>query len=336
MHIRIFLVIDKVLSVKQTLESTTLSVERYYPILGNLDLQLRERETSNSTRREVATVKSRHSLSNLHVTERITSDPTRRERPIPKPRNSLSDLHATERVTSDPTRSERPIRKPRNSLSDSHATERETSDPTRREIPIRKPRNSLSDSHATERVTSDPSRGEIPIPKPIPRPRHRKPTGFPADIDLDLYLYLKANYPAQMSLALKDPQLNIEMKDKSVHFTFSTQDAKDYFLNYLKDYKCEIVPVNPVLLNHGLREDIKEATFGLSSAKLLSVIESTDEDFIKFIGRAMTFDRAIDKVKKCIDKVEERTSQQEDVIEILPVHLKLLQRATRFQRQAIH
>jgi hypothetical protein len=306
MHIRIFLVIDKVLSVKQTLESTTLSVERYYPILGNLDLQLRERETSNSTRREVATVKSRHSLSNLHVTERITSDPTRRERPIPKPRNSLSDLHATERVTSDPTRREIPIRKPRNSLSDLHATERETSDPTRREIPT-------------------------------PKPRHRKPTGFPADIDIDLYLYLKDNRPAQLSLALKDSQPNIEWKEETVHFTFSNQDAKEQFLDNLKGFKYEIVPVNPVLAKQGLSEEIKEIVSVFSSGKSVSFIERYNEGFIKLVGRAVsTFDLAIDEVKKCIDKVEERTSRHEDVIEILPVHLKLLRKSPRFQRQAIH
>ncbi|CAB4034806.1 poly [ADP-ribose] polymerase 14-like isoform X2, partial [Paramuricea clavata] len=49
-------VIDKVLSVKQTLDNTTLSVERYHPILGSLaDLQTTEQEISEPTRHEVPT-----------------------------------------------------------------------------------------------------------------------------------------------------------------------------------------------------------------------------------------------------------------------------------------
>ena len=192
---------------------------------------------------------------------------------------------------------------------------------------------SVADLQSTEQETPEPTRREVPTAKP----RHPKATGFTEDIDRDLYLYLRDNHPAQLSVALKDPQPNIEEKKESVHFTFSNQDAKEHFLTAMKDYKCEIVPVNPGLLNHGLREEIKGIISVFSSAKSVSFIERYNEGFIKIVGRAMsTFDRAIDQVKKCIDKVEERTNRREDVIEMLPVHLKLLQKSPRFQRQATH
>jgi hypothetical protein len=188
---------------------------------------------------------------------------------------------------------------------------------------------SLADLQTTEQETSEPTRREVPTAKP----RHPKATGFTEDIDRNLYFYLKDNFPAQLSLALKDPQPNIEEKKESVHFTFSTQVAKEHFLDYLKGFKYRILPVNPVLANQGLSEENKKIISAFSSGKSVSFIERYNEGFVKLVGRAVpTFDRAIDEVKKCIDKVEERTNRREDVLEILPIHLKLLQRSTSFQR----
>jgi hypothetical protein len=94
------------------------------------------------------------------------------------------------------------------------------------------------------------------------------------------------------------------------------------------------VPVKLVLVGHGLPEEIQgimATVFNLP--KSVSFIERYNEGFIKLVGRAVrTFDLAIEEVKKCIDKVEDRINQHDDVIEILPVHLKLLQRSTNFQR----
>ncbi|CAB3996938.1 poly [ADP-ribose] polymerase 14-like, partial [Paramuricea clavata] len=183
---------------------------------------------------------------------------------------------------------------------------------------------SLADLQSTEQEISEPTRREVPTAKP----RHPKAAGFTEDIDRDLYFYLKDNLnPTQLSLALKDPQPDIEVKKESVHFTFSTQVAKEHFLDYLKGFKCKIIPVNPVLTNQGLSEEIEEIISVFSLVKSVSFIKRYNEGFIKLVGRAVpTFDRAIDEVKKCIDKVEERTNQRKDVLEILPVHLKLLQR----------
>jgi uncharacterized coiled-coil protein SlyX len=95
------------------------------------------------------------------------------------------------------------------------------------------------------------------------------------------------------------------------------------------------VPINPVLLEYGLREEIMDIKNTFSSGKSVSFIESYDEGFIKLVGRALT-SFAAKKVKECIEKIEERNSRQEDIIEILSVHLKLLQKSTKFQRQAFH
>ena len=188
---------------------------------------------------------------------------------------------------------------------------------------------SLAELQSTEEK-SDPTHREVPKPKP----RKPKATGYTQDIDRDLYQYLNDNHPAQLNLALKDPQPNIEMTDESVRLTFSSQDAKEHFLTHLKQYRCEIVPVNLVLVNHGLSEEIKDIiTSVFNSTKSVSFIERYNEGFIKLVGRATPiFDRAIEEVKKCIAKVEERSSRREDVIEILPIHVTLLRKSTRFQR----
>jgi hypothetical protein len=220
MYLLLFLVIDQVLSVEQTLDGTTLSVERYYPILN----------------------------SSAHFTKQETSEPPRRKAPIPKPRKQKVSVSAT-------------------------------------------------------------------------------------DVDRDLYDYLTDNHPAELHLALKDPQPNIEIKEESVHFTFSSQDAKEHFLKHLENYKCEIVPVNLALVGHGLPDEIQGIMAVFNLPKSVSFIERYSEGFIKLVGRAVrTFDLAIEEVKKCIDKVEDRINQHDDVIEILPAHLKLLQRSTNFQR----
>jgi hypothetical protein len=93
------------------------------------------------------------------------------------------------------------------------------------------------------------------------------------------------------------------------------------------------VPVNLVLVGHGLPEEIQGIMADINFPKSVSFIERYNEGFIKLVGRAVgTFNLAIEEVKKCIDKVEDRINQHDDVIEILPVHLKLLQRSTNFQR----
>ena len=187
---------------------------------------------------------------------------------------------------------------------------------------------SLAELQSTEEK-SDPTHREVPKPKP----RKLKATGYTQNIDRDLYQYLKDNHPAQLNLALKDPQPNIGMTDESVRFTFSSQDAKEHFLTHLKQYRCEIVPVNLVLVTHGLREEIKDIIPVFNSTTSVSFIERYNEGFIKLVGRATPiFDRAIEEVKKCIVKVEERSSRREHVIEILPIHVTLLEKSTRFQR----
>ena len=187
-----------------------------------------------------------------------------------------------------------------------------------------------SAAELSRKETSDPPRRKAPTPKP----RKSKGTAFTTDLDRDLYDYLQNNHPAELNLALKDPQPNIKIKEESVHFTFSSEDAKEHFLTNMKSYKCEIVPINLVLVDHGLREEIQEIISIFTVVKSVSFIECYSEGFIKLVGRAIsTFDRAIDEVKNCIFKVEEKSNKRDDIIEILPFQLKLLQRSTDFQRQ---
>ena len=182
----------------------------------------------------------------------------------------------------------------------------------------------------TRKETADPPRRKAPTPKP----RKSKGTAFTTDLDRDLYDYLQNNHPAELSLALKDPQPKIEIQEESVHFTFSSQDAKEHFLNNMKSYKCEIVPINLVLVNHGIREEIQEIISAFDFTNSVLFIECYAEGFIKLVGRAVPLlDRATDEVKKCIDKAEEKSNKRDDVIEILPGQLKLLQTSTDFQRQ---
>lgn len=183
----------------------------------------------------------------------------------------------------------------------------------------------------TEQTTAKPTCGRVP---PKAKPRQRKTTESTEVVDLDLYRHLEKNHPAELNFALKDPQPKIEMTKDSVYLTFSSHDAKKHFLTNINErYKCEIVPVNLDLLNHGLREEIKNTMSAFSSGSSVVFLENYNEGFIKLVGRASSiFVRANDEVKKCIAKVEERLSQRKDVIEILPVHVKLLQISTAFQR----
>ena len=189
---------------------------------------------------------------------------------------------------------------------------------------------SLADMQQTEQKTSKPPCSVVP---PKPKPRQRKPTGLTEVVDTDLYRYLEKKHPAQLSLALKDPQPKTKMTDDSVHLTFSSQDAKKHFLSNVNDYKCEIVPVNLDILNHELRKEMKDTISAFSSASSVVFLERYNEGFIKIVGRASpVFDRALHEVKKCIAKVEEKLSQRKDVVQILPIHVRLLQRSTAFQR----
>ena len=189
---------------------------------------------------------------------------------------------------------------------------------------------SLADMQLTEQKTSKPPCSVVP---PKPKPRQRKATGLTEVVDIDLYRYCEKTAAAQLSLVLKDPQLKMKMADDSVHLTFSNQDAKKHFLSNVNDYKCEIVPVNLDILNHGLQEEMKDTISAFSSASSVVFLERYNEGFIKIVGRASpVFDRAIHEVKKCIAKVEEKLSQRKDVVQILPVHVRLLQRSPGFQR----
>jgi hypothetical protein len=189
-----------------------------------------------------------------------------------------------------------------------------------------------SDLQSAEQQKSEPTRREPPKPKL----RRQRAICFTVDVDHDIYTYLKRHHQAQLSCALKDPQPNIEVQNETVRFTFSTLDAKEHFLTYLNDYKYEIVPINPVLLEYGLREEIMDIKNTFSSSKSVSFKESYDEGFIKLVGRSALTSLAANKVKECVEKIEERDSRQEDIIEILSIHLKLLQKSTKFQRQAIY
>ena len=190
---------------------------------------------------------------------------------------------------------------------------------------------SLADMELTEQKTANPTSGRVP---PKAKPRQRKTTELTEVVDLDLYRYLEKAHPAQLNLALKDPQPKIEMTSDSVCLTFSSQDAKKHFSTSINDhYKFEIVPVSHDLLNHGLREEIQSTVSAFSSASSVAFLEKYNEGFIKLVGRATPiFDRANDEVKKCIVKVEERLSQREDVIQILPVQVILLHKSTAFHR----
>ena len=191
---------------------------------------------------------------------------------------------------------------------------------------------SLGDLQSTKQHTSCPTSSQVL--KPTPKPRQRKISGFTEDIDRDLYNYLNNNHPAQLSLAMKDPQPNIQLTDESAHFIFSSQDAKTYFMNSIKDYRCEIVPINLELLKHGLEDEIKEIIPAFSSGKSVTFIQRYNEGYIKLVGRAIqAFEFAMEEVRKCIAKAEERSSKGEDTIQLLPVHLRLLRRVQRFQRQ---
>ena len=194
---------------------------------------------------------------------------------------------------------------------------------------------SLADMQLTERKTSKPRCSVVP---PKPKPRQRKATGLTEVVDIDLYRYLENTAAAQLSLALKDPQPKTKMTDDSVHLTFSSQDAKKHFLSNVNDYKFEIVPVNLDILNHGLQEEMKNTISAFSPVSSVVFLERYNEGFIKIVGRASpVFDRAINEVKKCIAKIEERLSQRllsqrKDVVQILAIHVRLLQRSTAFQR----
>ena len=189
---------------------------------------------------------------------------------------------------------------------------------------------SLADMQLTERKTSKPPCSVVP---PKPKPTQRKATGLTEVVDIDLYRYLEKKHPAQLSLALKDPQPQMTMTDDSVHFTFSSQDAKKHFLSNVNDYKSEIVPVNLDILNHELRKEMKDTISAFSSASSVVFLERYNEGFIKIVGRASpVFDRAINEVKNCIAKVKERLSQRKDVVQILPIHVRLLQKSSSFQR----
>ena len=162
-----------------------------------------------------------------------------------------------------------------------------------------------------------------------------KTTGFVTDVDSDLFHYLKNNDPVQLSLALKEPQPTIETRGDAVHFSFSSEATKEHFLNCLKEYKCEIVPLKPALLEHGLKQELQNIFTAFNVGKSVCFIERYDEGFLKLVGRALgTFNRVHEEVIKCVAKVEERTNRREDSIELLPVYLKLLQHSTKFQRQA--
>ena len=190
---------------------------------------------------------------------------------------------------------------------------------------------SLADMQWTEQKTANPTSGRVP---PKAKPRQRKTTELTEVVDLDLYRYLEKGHPAQLNLALKDPQPKIEMTSDSVCLTFSSQDAKKHFSTSINDhYKCAMVPVSLDLLNHGLREEMKGTLPVFSSATSVVFLEKYNEGFIKLVGRASpVFDRANEEVKKCIAKVEERLSQRDDVIQILPVQVTLLHKSTVFQR----
>ena len=93
------------------------------------------------------------------------------------------------------------------------------------------------------------------------------------------------------------------------------------------------MPVNLDILNHGLQEEMKNTISAFSSVSSVVFLERYNEGFIKIVGRASpVFDRAINEVKNCIAKVEERLSQRKDVVQILPIHVRLLQKSSGFQR----
>ncbi|XP_028399257.1 uncharacterized protein LOC114522714 [Dendronephthya gigantea] len=163
-----------------------------------------------------------------------------------------------------------------------------------------------------------------------------KAAGFVTTIDSDLYHYLKQSHPAQLSHALREPQPSIEAKGDLVHFSFSSEETKEHFLTDMKAFKCEIVSIKPALLEQGLKKELQEifSVFNASVAKSVSFIERYGEGFLKLVGRAVTtFNTAHEEVKKCVAKAEEQTNRHEDTIELLAVHLKLLQHSTKFQKQ---
>ena len=182
---------------------------------------------------------------------------------------------------------------------------------------------SLADMQLTERKTSKPPCSVVP---PKPKSKQGKATGLTEVVDIDLYRYLEKTAAAQLSLALKDPQPKMKMADGSIHLIFSSQDAKKHFLRNVNDYKCEIVPVNLDILNHGLQEEMKDIISAFSSARSVVFLVRYNEGFVKIVGRASpVFDRAINEVKNCIAKVEKRLRQRKDFVQILPVHDRLLQ-----------
>ncbi len=314
------LVVEKVLSVKHTLDNAILTVERYHPILDSLSLKL-TRKKIETTRREPPKPKPR----------RLEGRGCNVMSMEPSPDNTTSslksDLQSAEQQKSEPNRREPPKPKPRRPKGTGYNVMSVEPSLDNTTLPVQ------SDLQSAEQQKSEPTRREPPKPKP----RRQKATCFTVDVDRDIYIYLKRHHQAQLrQWALKDPQPNIEEQNETVHFTFSTQDAKEHFLTYLNDYKYEIVPINPVLLKYGLREEIMGIKNTFSSSKSVSFKESYDEGFIKLVGRSALTSLAANTVKECVEKIEERNSRQEDIIEILSIHLKLLRKSTKFQRQAIY
>ncbi|XP_028398972.1 protein mono-ADP-ribosyltransferase PARP14-like [Dendronephthya gigantea] len=191
---------------------------------------------------------------------------------------------------------------------------------------------SLTDLQS-ETTEEDGIRNSTSLVETTPKQERPKAAGFVTAIDSDLYHYLKQNHPAQLSHALREPQPSIETKGDSVHFSFSSEETKEHFLTDMKAFKYEIVPINPTLLEQGLEKELQEIFSVFSVAKSVSFIERYGEGFLKLVGRAVvTFDKAHEEVRKCIAKVEKRTNRCDDSIQLLPVHLKLLQHSTKFQR----
>ncbi|XP_028399259.1 tripartite motif-containing protein 45-like [Dendronephthya gigantea] len=177
-------------------------------------------------------------------------------------------------------------------------------------------------------------RNSTSLVETTPKQERPKATVFVTAIDSDLYHYLKQNHPAQLSLALKEPQPNIETRGDWVHFSFSSEETKEHFLIDMKAFKYEIVLVKPTLLKHGLKQKLQEVFSVFSAGKSVSFIERYDEGFLKLVGRAVgMLDMAHEEVKKCVAKVEEQANRCDDSIQLLPVHLRLLQQSTKFQRQ---
>ena len=375
-------VVDKILSLRHTLDNVTLSVERYYPILANLvDLpppglktskptpkpRKRKSSTTNSdvpalkttlqksfttesavpitkttiAKETILTADTEVKTLQIRPPKRTTCTP-KREAPEPKPR--------TPKRTTFTTESKVPTPKPR--------TPEKTTHTANSEAPIPKPRTPkgtrfTTDSEApipklrTSEQTDHTANSEAPIPKPrtpkettstaereVPtsQPSQPKLNVYTVKIDRDLYDYIKEHHLVEPYLALKDPSPKIEQNGESVNFTFSSQDAKEHFLTFEKDYKYEIVPINPVLVDCELREEIKNVKTAIREEPV-SFKESYNEGFIKFFGRAGSIlDLAIEEVKKCINKAEEKNHRREDIIELLPVYLKFLRRSTSFQR----